>query len=59
MEEKEDIWLVWFDDPDRKPVFFSGYGAESAAHRYYLRMLGAWSCRLFKTIEFSPEAANN
>lgn len=50
-----DAWIIWFEDPDRDFIIFSGEGAEQAAHRTYKKMLGSWSCHLFRKIELIPE----
>lgn len=56
---QRDRWVIIFDDAERGPMHFSGEGAEEAAHRTFKRMLMAWSCRLFKTIEINPALAGD
>lgn len=52
-----DAWMIVFEDADRSPMTFTGEGAEQAAHKTFKKMLGAWSCHLFRTIKLSNELA--
>lgn len=57
VEQYQEAWMIVFEDADRKPLIFSGEGAERAAHCTFKKMLGAWNCHLFKTIKLNPALA--
>jgi hypothetical protein len=50
-------WLVWYQDPDRKSVIFSGHGARVAARSFYESAKMNWNCVLFGSAETSPATA--
>lgn len=46
---EEVIWVIFYDDADKRPEFFTGEGAADAAHKRYQQMRGAWDCHLLGT----------
>lgn len=44
---REFIWIIYFEDKDQPPEFFSECGAEAASRARYDQLLTAWNCRLF------------
>src|SRR5438046_1281737 len=43
----QTVWVLFFEDADRRPEFFSGEGAEWAAHERFKQASNSWSCHLF------------
>jgi hypothetical protein len=43
-------WLIWYQDQDRPPEYFTGAGAEIAARERYRMVSFAWNCHLFEKI---------
>ena len=46
----EEVWLIWYEDQDRKPELFSGCGATEAAKRRYEQLSITWNCHLFRKV---------
>lgn len=44
------LWMVYFEDAERKPEIFFGEGAEAAARKSYADHKVAWSCHLLSRI---------
>lgn len=44
-------WVIFFEDPDHLPEFFSGPGAEYAANERFKQALMTWSCHLFREVD--------
>lgn len=42
----DTLWIVYFEDPDKRPEVFFGPGAEEGARRRYKQAYDHWSCHL-------------
>ena len=54
-ESEDDLFVLMFEDPDRKTEVFAGYGARDAANRRYEQAKVSWNCVLLAPIARSPE----
>lgn len=47
-------WIIWFEDAERSPEIFSGYGARDAAFRRFEALNQNWNCHLFQKVLPAP-----
>lgn len=50
---EESDWIIDYADVDRRPEYFSGFGAEAAARRRFEQAQQQWTCRLFRRVDRS------
>ena len=53
-DAQKRIWVLVFDDVDRQPEYFSGYGAERAARNAWRERSRNWNCHLLATVSRVP-----
>lgn len=48
---EDGAWIIWFEDADREPETFVGFGARDAAQRRYDQVTVSWNAHLFERVK--------
>lgn len=48
-DRQEDMWVLRFDDAERREMQWTGPDAEAEAWAHWDRFAPAWNCRVFRT----------
>ncbi len=52
----KESYLIFYEDPEKKPEYFSGEGAEAEANERFEEVSWNWNATLFKSIKENMES---